>query len=115
MVTVEESKPDAHPLSRASSISIALMRHFGSPDFASLKGEELESVSLSPEQLGCLQRSRRWLALLRLQPETTLAVCEDCGAVTIRIPRVTLPKYCSTTPGCHGRISWAGRSKAVAA
>lgn len=110
---IVESKPDAHPLSRAASIAMALMRHFKADRFADLCEADLDQVRLSAEQMRCLERSRRWLALLARSPETTLAACTSCNAVVVRTPMVSMPSRCTITPGCSGRLSWAGRAKAV--
>lgn len=113
-LVVTESREQAHPLSRASAIAMALMRHFRVERFADLAGADLEQVRLTADQVRCLTRSRRWLAVLVRTPETTLAACTACDAVVVRTPAVSLPSRCSATPGCTGRVSWAGRARVVA-
>lgn len=117
---IVEKNPKAHGLSRASCIAVALMRHYSSKgygfdvetweDLASVP-KDAQDVELSPEQRELLYRARYRLPLLRLHPETTLAVCTSCNAFYLRVPgSSTVPRHCTFTPLCHGDVSWAGRA-----
>ena len=108
MKTIIEKNPDAPGLARASSIASALLRYHRVDRFVDLPTSD--EVELTGEQWSLLRRSRRHLGRLTRRPEVTLAVCAQCGAAYTRVPGASMPKRCTLSPGCTGRVVWAGRA-----
>lgn len=121
MKVLVEKNTEAPGLSRASCIALGLMLSYGAAsrrprrtiatfaDLAQIPAEE-QDVVLTDEQRSLLFRARYWLHVVASKPQTTLAVCSQCGAAYVRSPGASVPSRCTYNPFCDGKVVWAGKA-----
>lgn len=121
MKVLVEKNADAPGLSRASCIALGLMLSYGAAsrrprrkittfaDLAQIPAGE-QDVVLTDEQRSLLFRARYWLHVVASKPQTTLAVCSQCGAAYARSPGASVPSRCTYNPFCDGKVVWAGKA-----